>query len=199
MLALLALLLLKDAPPPPQPPPPALAWACDRQSLLAGLRCTFEGKTRAQEPSKAQVDENQRQARALGLELCATAATGRAPQAIPAVKAACEKRLELEVAACGGDGSRRLLDDDGRFNPGHAVCYAALRAVTEVAQRSQDEAQGCCSCIDVGRGAAFNQCVADVDADRLPPGADKGCRSFCAAVLLRVVRAPAVSPSAAAR
>ena len=186
MLAVITLLLLADAPPPPPTPTqPVLAWACDRQTLLAGLPCTFEGKSRAQEPSTLQAEENQRQARVLGLELCASAASGRQPQPTAAVKAACEKRLNAALTECGGDGARRVLDDDGHFNPGHAGCYAALRAVTAAAQRSWSEANSCCACLDDRRGAAFDQCVAAADDDRVPAGADRACRSSCASILLR--------------
>ncbi|MDP2343937.1 MAG: hypothetical protein Q8O67_23470 [Deltaproteobacteria bacterium] len=197
MLALLALLLIRDAPPPPAPPVAPMAWACDRATLLAGLACTFEGKTKAAEPSQGQVEDNQRQARALGAELCAAASTGRAKELINALKAICDKRMEAEAAACGGDGSRRLLDDDGRFNAGHAVCYAALRSVVVTTQRGFSEANQCCACLDAARGATFDQCVAAADVDRLPAGAgDKACRSSCAALLLRspVSPAPAAAP-----
>jgi hypothetical protein len=183
VLLLVITLLTADAPPPlPAPPPPSAPWACDRQTLLRGLPCSFEGLAPVSTtPDPQRRLQNQQQARAVGVDLCA-AIGGEA-----AVVRACVARVEVAVGACGGDGTVAFVDDDGRFDAGHGACYRALRDVVVAASAVAFDAASCCDCLDADHGAAFDRCVVDVDHDDLPAGAaGLACRSSCAAILLRV-------------
>jgi hypothetical protein len=172
---LLVLLPLASQAPPPQP------WACDRSTLM-DLRddriCTFEGKTAAQPPSKEQAKETKRDARALLLDACAEVAQGALTEPSAAIVAWCTARADSTVRVCGGDGARRLRDDDGRFNPGHARCYAALRSLLIEAALLFDERESCCGCAHDQCGADEEQCTAKLLKGALPTGT---CASTCAA------------------
>jgi hypothetical protein len=170
----------------PPPPPPARPWSCDRASLVADAPCTFDGATAAQPPSKELAKETQREARALLLDVCNELARADGdPDA--ALIALCAARADAAVRTCGGDGARRLRDDAGRFNPGHARCYAALRAVLAEVAIVADDAQTCCSCAAALCGASYGQCSERLTKGSLPEGTcAETCAPSCAGAAARI-------------
>src|SRR4051812_16690818 len=140
-------LLLVTAQPDAPPPAPASAWACTKKTLLDDVPCTVEGRTQPQPKSPEQAKENQRQAVVFADDLCDTLARGEAPEPDAGILAVCKARVAATTKRCGGDGSRRLLDDAGRFNPGHAKCYGALAELVRDVSALVDNASQCCACI----------------------------------------------------
>jgi hypothetical protein len=188
--------LAQSAPPAPTPagqgaPAP---WACDRKTLLSGEVCTFEGATTAQPASREQAKEIQRDARALLLDACAELARGEPPDALepdPALVALCTARADAAVRVCGGDGSKRLRDDAGRFNAGHARCYASLRAVLEELSVIQADAAQCCGCTSAQCGAPMSGCTERLVKGALPDGAcAETCAASCAGAAARLAKPP---------
>jgi hypothetical protein len=178
---LVAAAAFADAPPPPPVSnETASAWACTKKTLLDDVGCMIEGKTQAQPPSKEQAKENQRQAQSLAEELCRTIATGESTEPDVGVLAACNARIAAATKKCGGDGSRRLLDDGGRFNPGHAKCYGALAELAKTAINLADEAGSCCQCVHDSCGGNQEQCVARM-ADEKAPEPSSCIEGACAA------------------
>jgi hypothetical protein len=166
---LVAAAALADAPPPPMTT--ASAFACTKKTLLDDKSCMIEGQTQAQAPSKDQAKENQRQAQVLAEELCRTIATGEATDPDAGLLAVCNAHIAAAVKRCGGDGSRRLLDDAGRFNPGHAKCYGALSELAKNASMLADEAGSCCQCVHDSCGGNEEQCIARMADERAPDAA----------------------------
>lgn len=167
-----------EAAPPPLRAPAATAWACTRETLLDDKPCTIEGKTTPHAPSREQVRENRRQARVLVDEVCgALASAGTAGPPQPLLQP-CVARAAVAVRRCGGDGSRRLLDDAGRFNPGHARCYGALSTWAQEMTALAEAAIACCDCAGASCGTsgprqdedagATDQCLSRVAGGRLP-------------------------------
>jgi hypothetical protein len=179
--------LAQTAPPAPSAEPPPTAWACTRQTLVEDRACTVEGRAAARAPSREQAKENRRQARALAEELCAVAARSDAIDPDPGVLRACTGRIPSVMRGCGGDGSRQLLDDAGRFNPGHARCYGALAALVRETQALFETASTCCACIEESCGGDAGQCVERVGKGALPQPpaclADR-CAAACAELQL---------------
>ena len=187
-------------PPPPAPapavaPPPAAsstAWACTKDTLRADLPCTVEGASAAQAASKDQAKENARQAKAVADELCADAARGESTEPDAGVLKVCLARAPSAVKRCGGDGQRALLDDGGRFNPGHARCYAAiaqlLRDVRELAELSSS----CCDCVHDSCNGSADQCIARIADGKTP---DAACvHGLCATACAQLTLAGRVKP-----
>lgn len=175
-----------DAPPPPQTEPKPTAWACTKDTLLADQACTLEGKTQPQAQSKEQAKENQRQAQIVGDDLCATLARGEEGEQV--LERLCKARVATAAKKCGGDGTRRLLDDAGRFNPGHAGCYAALAEIARASVSLRDNAGGCCACVARSCNVDAGQCI-ERSATGKPLGApavcmEETCAEDCAALLL---------------
>jgi hypothetical protein len=100
------------------------------------------------------------------------------------------------VKQCGGDGKVRLLDDAGRFNPGHGRCYGALAEVVRDIDALVDNAGSCCSCVRDACGGSEDKCVAGVSEGRAPEASSSclagACASQCAqAQALSAMRAGA--------
>jgi hypothetical protein len=175
--------------PPPSPadgaPVPGTAWACTTETLLQELPCTVEGRTAPRAASKELAKENQRQARLLAEELCTSFARGEGVEPEAALLRACLARVPAAVKRCGGDGSRRLLDDAGRFNPGHAGCYGALSAFARDMSVFIEATSACCGCVGTSCGGDGGQCLERLGAGRAPEGPlgvclEGACASVCA-------------------
>lgn len=179
---------------PPPPPPRASALACTRQTLLVERGCTIEGRSGARPAAREHAQENARRAAALADELCRDVARGDALDPHPVVLAACRARVAPATRWCAGDGARALLDDDGRFNPGFARCYAGLAELVRAAAADAEVAEGCCACVAVC-GVTEQQCLARWDEGGLGPCAAERCRAECAASLL-LQRARTAAPPA---
>ncbi len=167
--------------PPPAPArdgtaPQASAWACTRKTLLDELPCTVEGRTEPASPSRVRAQENQRAAEVLAGELCTALASGEAAAPDAGILAVCTARVAAATRRCGGDGSRRLTDDAGRFNPGHAACYAGLAALVRDIGAVVGSAQGCCACVHDACNGDEQQCVARM-ADEQAPAVSAACLS----------------------
>ncbi|MCC7074293.1 MAG: hypothetical protein IT383_23505 [Deltaproteobacteria bacterium] len=194
---LIALVLVAHsaAQAPPPPPPRTAALACTRHTLVAERGCTIEGRSGAKPAAREQALENARQASALADELCRGIARGDALDPHPLVLAACRARVAPATRSCAGDGARRLLDEDGRFNPGFARCYAGLAELVRAASADAEVAEGCCACVAVC-GVSEQQCLERWDQGALGACAAEQCRAECAASLL-LQRARKVASSAA--
>lgn len=117
---------------------PTSAWACSRATLESGALCVFDGTSASQRPSREASEETTRAARALLRSLCAEVAQiGGTPE--PSVLSSCSSADKALGRVCD-HGGVRLLDDEGRFNPGHARCYTALRAAVERAEELREDA-----------------------------------------------------------
>lgn len=187
-----------QSPPLPSPPPP-VARACTRDTLLDDRLCTIEGRTVAQPPSGEQAKENQRQARVLLEDLCAVVAHVGQADAAPGVLQTCLARGAVAIRPCGGDGTRRLLDEAGRFNPGHARCYGALGALLQEMSALAEAAASCCACVAASCGGQLEQCLERLAAERSPdvPAScvDGACAAACAESRMLQRRALLPSPS----
>lgn len=179
---LLAVFAATDAPPAPVPALLPAPWACTAQTLWRGLPCTFEGTPgTSTATSQALVKE-------LARNLCKAVADEDA-----AVFAACAARADAASSCVDVDVHAVVVDDDGRFVPGSGACYAAVRAVVVHAAAVKRDAASCCACV-----GNHDKCVADVDVDVRPAGANgEKCQSACAAVLLRAPEKPAAAPAPA--
>jgi hypothetical protein len=164
----------QQPPPAPAPAPTASAWACTRDTLLQGLPCTIEGRTAAQTASREQAQENQRQAHVLAEGLCGSFARMDTVDPEAALQRVCLARVDAAVRRCGGDGSRRLLDDNGRFNPGHARCYGALASMMSEMSDLEQLSSSCCACVADRCNANEGQCT-----ERLAQGRDPDVASAC--------------------
>jgi hypothetical protein len=184
-----------DAPPPPAAEPKPSAWACSRTTLLSDQPCTIEGKTQAQAASKDQAKENQRQAQILADEVCTAIAKGEEAEPDASLEKICKARVASATKKCGGDGTRRLLDDAGRFNPGHARCYAAIGEMVRDIVSLRDSAGACCACVERSCSVNAGQCIerhADGKAIGAPAACIEGvCAADCAQLQLVQPQKPA--------
>jgi hypothetical protein len=101
--------------------------------------------------------------------------------------------MSVAVKKCGGDGSRRLLDDDGRFNTGHTRCYGALAAVVRDVLVLSDTSSTCCACIADRCGGNADKCVERLGANSKPDASAQCLTSTCSsecAVLQLTTRKP---------
>lgn len=194
---LLATAAVAQVPPPaPAAGASATAFACSRDTLLHEQACTVEGRTAAQATSREQARENQRSARVFAEELCRVLARSDEVDGDAGLLSVCSARAVLAVKRCGGDGSRRLLDDAGRFNPGHARCYGALAGLVSELSALADTASPCCACIADRCDGSATQCVESIGAGglggRTPAGtcAASTCSAPCAALRLVAPRNP---------
>lgn len=201
-LSLLAVLVAAGAAaqsPPLEVPAPTVARACTRDTLLDERSCTIEGRTAAQPPSREQARESQRQARVLLEDLCAEVARAGQAEAAPGLLQACLGRGAVAIRRCGGDGTRRLLDDAGRFNPGHARCYGALAALLQEMSALAEAAASCCDCVAASCGGQVEQCLERLAAERTPdvpaPCLEGTCAAACAESRMLQRRALPPSPS----
>lgn len=158
--------------------------ACTRATLQAGVPCLVEGESASAAPSRSRAEENRRHAARLADELCAAAARSGMDEADAAVLAACRARVLERTAACGGDGSRPLSDEAGRFNPGFARCYAGLAELAADAASDADTAASCCACA-AACGQSRGQCLERASRGALGSCVVERCTSPCAAALLR--------------
>ncbi|MBI1945252.1 MAG: hypothetical protein HYS27_06125 [Deltaproteobacteria bacterium] len=171
------------ASPPASPPPRTDALACTRQTLLDERGCTVEGRTARQPAAREQAVDNVRVAAALAEELCRIVAKGDALDADQLVLAACRARIAPATRTCAGDGSRRVLDDGGRFNPGFARCYAGLAELVRAVAADADVAADCCVCA-ADCGVTEEQCLARWHHGELGACVAEQCREPCAESLL---------------
>lgn len=174
------------APPraPTEAPPRRRSAACTRATLRAGVPCVVEGEAVSAEASRPRAQENRRVAARLADELCAAAARSGVDEADAAVLAACRARVAERTARCGGDGSRALMDETGRFNPGFARCYAGLSELAADAASDADIAGSCCTCA-AACGQSQGQCLERAARGTLGACVVERCTSPCAAALLR--------------
>ena len=188
----LATHVVVQAPPPA--PPRTAALACTPRTLVVERGCTIEGRSGSRPAAREQAVENVRQASAVAHELCRVIARGDALDPHPLVLAACRARIAPATRNCAGDGARRLLDDNDRFNPGFARCYAGLAELVRAASADAEVAEGCCACV-AACGVTEQQCLERWDEEGLGACAATQCRAECAASRL-VPRARATAPSA---
>jgi hypothetical protein len=186
-----------QSPPQPSAPAPAAAhtaWSCTRQTLLRGDLCAFDGRGGPTGPDGAK--QSVREAAALLREACTDAArvgSGAEPTAL----AAC-LRIEPALAAACGQADTPLRDGAGRFNPGHARCYAALRGALEETQQLIDDAHTCCSCAAAKCAQASGVCHARIAQGRvLDAACAQSCAAACANVSARAALAPSPKPRSA--
>ena len=182
---------LAQAPPASASAPPAptssaapvapTAWACTMKTLVDDVPCTVEGKSAAQAPSKDAGKEQQRQAKLVADDACRALARSGEPDEDRGLLSVCNARMALAVKKCGGDGARRLLDDDGRFNPGHTRCYGALAAVVRDVSSLAETASTCCECVADRCGGNAEKCVERMGANAKPDASAQCLTSTCSA------------------
>lgn len=172
---------------PAAPPAPAAAqvaptaWACTQKTLADDVPCTVEGRTAAQAPSKDAAKEQQRQAKLVAEDACRAIARSGEPDEDRGLLNVCNARMTVAVKKCGGDGSRRLLDDEGRFNPGHTRCYGALAAVVRDMTSLSESSSTCCDCVADKCGGDAEKCVERMGANAKPETSAQCLTSTCSA------------------
>ncbi len=171
-----------SAPPAPTSPPTVpTAWACTQKTLVDDVPCTVEGKSAPQAPSKDAGKEQQRQAKLLADDACKAIARSGEPDEDRGLMNVCSARMTVAVKKCGGDGARRLLDDEGRFNPGHTRCYGALAAVVRDMTSLAESSSTCCDCIADRCGGDAEKCVERMGANAKPDTSAQCLTSTCSA------------------
>jgi hypothetical protein len=172
----------------------ATPFACTVQTLGAGARCMFESQAPAAGDAARQAVENAAAAAKLGDALCAKAARHpEDPVADPDVLAACKRSFAEKAMACGADGTRPLLDAEGRFAPEQRICYAALSDALARARTLASTAAPCCRCLAAsGCVASGERCVAEART-RILGGAAAACASERCAEACSA-RIPAAAP-----
>lgn len=170
----------QGAAPPPPPTPVSTAttptaWACTQKTLIDDVPCTVEGKTAPQAASKEAGKEQQRQAKLVADDVCRALARSGEPDEDRGLLSVCGARMTVAVKKCGGDGTRRLLDDDGRFNPGHTRCYGALAAVVRDMTALAETSSTCCACIADRCGGNADKCVERIGANATRPDTSAHC------------------------
>jgi hypothetical protein len=175
-------------PATPAPPVPHTAWSCTRQTLLSGELCAFDGHGGPAAPDGPR--QSARDAASLLREAC-TEATRVGSSAEPTALAAC-LRVEPALAAACDHAETPLRDAAGRFNPGHARCYAALRGALEEAQQLIADAHSCCSCAVTKCAQRSGACHARIAQHRALEGT---CAQSCAAACANVSARAALAPS----
>lgn len=179
------------APPPPTTAPGATpvvatttvptAWACTQKTLVDDVPCTVEGKTAPQAASKDGGKEQQRQAKLIADDACRALARSGEPDEDKGLLNVCNTRMTVAIKKCGGDGTRRLLDDDGRFNPGHTRCYGALAAVVRDMTVLAETSSTCCECVADRCGGSADKCVERMGANAKPDASAQCLASTCSA------------------
>lgn len=185
----------QSVPPPSSPPAPApTAWACTKKTLLEDAPCTVEGRTAAQPASKEAGKEHQHQAKLLAEDVCRSLARASDADEDTGLLAVCNARMAIATRKCGGDGARQLLDDDGRFNPGHTKCYGALAGVVRDMVALSETSSTCCACLEDRCSASAGKCVEKIGAGQKPDANARcltsTCSSECAVLQLTTTRKP---------
>lgn len=191
----LIVLVLAGAASAQESPPPSLvasAFACSRTTLLQAQQCTVEGKTAPSAKSGEQAKENQRAAKIFAEDVCRSLSRADEVDDDAGLLSVCNARAAVAVKRCGGDGTRRMLDDAGRFNPGHARCYGALAALVTEIEALADTSSTCCACVADRCGQNASQCVEKLGAGKALEGtcASSTCSAECAALRLVAPRKP---------
>lgn len=181
----------QDAPPVPTPLRPAgtaSPWACTRATLLDDAPCIIDGRSLVQSPALDQARENQRYARALSDGMCALTARAGGFEPDPILLQSCRSRADAATRLCTGDGSVRMIDDEGRFNNGFAPCYAALSSILLETGALAVAAVPCCECLAGSCGTNASQCTERLSKGRFPEASqtclDAACSTACAQVRL---------------
>jgi hypothetical protein len=160
-------------------------FACTVETLAAGSSCVFESAApRAADPARQAV-ENAATAAKLADRLCPGASRHPDdPIPDPDVLAACKRSFAEKAMACGADGTRAVLDADGRFGGEFRTCYAALSGVLSRALTTARAAAPCCRCLVSEKCApSADRCTGDA-LSRLLDGAaarcaEERCRDAC--------------------
>jgi hypothetical protein len=164
-------------------------YACTADTLVSGTRCYFESTAPAAADPARQAVENAATAARLADRACQHAARHPLdPIPDPEVLAWCKRTFAEKAAACGADGSRPVLDGEGRFGGEFRLCYAALSEVLARAQTTARTSAPCCRCLVAEKCAASaDRCNADA-LSRLLDGAaarcaEERCRDACRALV----------------
>lgn len=164
-------------------------WACTVETLASGAECVFESEAPAAGDAARQAVENAAAAAKLGDGLCAKAARHPYdPIPDPDVLSACRRSFTERAMACGADGTRPLLDAEGRFGAEFRVCYAALGGVLARARTMASTAAPCCRCLVASRCVTSGErCNADAISQTLDGPvarcAEQSCFDSCRAQL----------------
>src|SRR5512139_2926206 len=130
-------------------------YACTAETLVAGTKCFFESTAPAASDPERQAVQNAATAARLADRACQKAARHPLdPIPDPDVLAWCKRTFAQKAAACGADGSRPVLDAEGRFGGEFRLCYAALSEVLARAQMSARTSAPCCRCLVAEKCAA---------------------------------------------
>src|SRR5512139_2435452 len=170
-------------------------YACTADTLVSGAKCFFESTAPAAADPARQAAENAATAAKLGDRACQHAARHPLdPIPDPDVLAWCKRTFSEKAASCGTEGTRPVLDAEGRFGGEFRLCYAALSEVLARAQTSARTSAPCCRCLvaeKCARSAA--RCNADAVSKLLDAPAarcaEERCRDACRALV------PAASPA----
>ena len=169
-------------------------YACTVDTLVSGTKCFFESTAPAAADPARQAVENAAAAARLADRACQHAARHPLePIPDPEALASCKRSFAEKAAACGVDGSRPVLDAEGRFGGEFRLCYAALSEVLARAQTSARTSAPCCRCLVAEKCAASaDRCSADGSTRLLDPAAarcaEERCRDTCRALV------PAAAP-----
>ncbi len=162
-------------------------YACTIETLGAGAKCVFESTAPAAADPARQAVENAGAAARLADRLCQKAARHPLdPIPDPDVLAACKRAFADKAMVCGTDGTRPVLDAEGRFGTEFRLCYAALSDVLARARTSAGTSAPCCRCLVAEKCAASaERCNADALSSLLDgPAArcaEDRCREVCGA------------------
>ncbi len=160
-------------------------YACTVETLSAGARCVFESTAPPAQDRARQAIENAEAAGRLADRLCAEAARHPLdPIPDPDALAACRRAFAEKANVCGTDGTRAVLDAEGRVAPESRLCYAALSGVLARARTIAGASAPCCRCLVSARCAASaDRCNANALARPLDDAtarcADERCRDAC--------------------
>ncbi len=171
-------------------------YACTVETLGAGAKCIFESTAPAAADPAAQAIENAAAAGRLADRLCGKAA--RHPlEPVPDadVLATCKRAFAEKATVCGTDGTRPVLDGEGRFGPESRLCYAALSEVLSRARTSAATSAPCCRCLVAERCAASGErCNADALGALLDGAAARCAQERCPDVCRARIPLPPVAP-----
>ncbi len=177
------------------------AWSCTVETLSAGAKCVFESQAAIAPDPARQAVENAAAAAKLADALCAKAARNPLePIPDPSVLSVCRQSFAEKAMACGADGSRPLLDDQGRFGSEFRLCYAALGDVLARARTLAASAGPCCRCLVASKCVPSGErCNREALAGTLEGPAARCAADACAEACRAQIPVPPAPPAAPRR